>query len=221
MSNLTVVDCDSGFTSKEDFLAWKKLHNVPDTFAVHTGRDTGYGVHLYFSGAVPTMAFEMGPVVGELRGTGAYVVGPGCIHPTGNRYEVIDDSSVASLPEGLMEYAKLHAKTKGEFKPKSQGGDLIKAGNRWIHLQSKAGKFRNDGLDEDGIYSALKNFCINNCEDGENYPDEKIKALAAAASTVFDVAESAPVLFFGDSKKIDVNITELPADAIDGDWIEI
>lgn len=219
MSNLTVVDCDSGFTCKEDYLAWKKTHNVPDTFTVHTGRAEGYGVHMYFSGAVPTMAFEMGPVVGELRGQGAYVVGPGCIHPSGNLYEVINDASVAPLPEGLMEYASLHAKTKSDFKPKSQGGDLIKAGNRWIHLQSTAGKLRNLGLGEESIYAALKEFCVKNCEDGENYPDDKIKALAAAADKIFDVAESAPVVFFGDSKKIDVNLTELPADAIDGDWI--
>jgi hypothetical protein len=218
-SNLTVVDCDSGFTSKAEFLAWKKTHNVPDTFTVHTGRDTGYGVHMYFSGAVPTMAFEMGPVVGELRGVGAYVIGPGCIHPSGNYYEIIDDSQVASLPEGLVAYAKMHAKTKGEFKPKSQGGDLIKEGNRWIHLQSTAGKLRNMGLSKDAIYASLKDWCANNCEDGANYPDEKIQALAEAADKVFDVAEAAPVVFFGDSKKIDVNITELPEDAVDGDWI--
>jgi hypothetical protein len=219
MSNLTVVDCDSGFQTKDDFLAWKQKHNVPDTFTVHTGRAEGYGVHMYFSGAVQTMAFEMGPVVGELRGQGAYVVGAGCIHPSGNKYEVIDDSPVTSLPEGLMEYAALHAKTKGEFKPQSQGGDLIKSGNRWIHLQSTAGKLRNLGLGADAIYTALKDFAAKNCEDGENYPDEKIKALAEAAEKVFDVAEAAPVVFFGDSKKIDVNITELPEDAIDGDWI--
>jgi hypothetical protein len=219
MSNLTVVDCDSGFNSKEDFLAWKKTHNVPDTFTVHTGRAEGYGVHMYFSGAVPTMAFEMGKVVGELRGHGAYVIGANCIHPSGNIYEVINDCSVAPLPEGLMEYASMHAKTKGDFKPKSQGGDLIKAGNRWIHLQSNAGKLRNMGLGEEAIYVALKDFAAKNCEDGENYPDEKIKALAAAAEKVFDAAEIAPVVYFGGDKKVDVNITELPDDAIDGDWL--
>lgn len=218
-SNLTVVDCDSGFSCKEDFLAWKKQHNVPATFTVHTGRAEGYGVHMYFSGAVPTMAFEMGPVVGELRGIGAYVVGPDCIHPSGNMYEIIDDSSVAALPDGLAEYAKLHQKTKGDFKPVSQGGDTIKAGNRWIHLQSMAGKFRNMDMSEELIYSALKEWCAKNCEDGENYPDDKIKALSLAAATVFDVAEAAPVVFFGDQKKIDVNITELPQEAIEGDWL--
>jgi hypothetical protein len=75
-SNLTVVDCDKGFNCKEDFLKWKKTHNVPDTFTIHTGRAEGYGVHMYFSGAVPTMVLDMGDVVGELRGIGAYVIGP-------------------------------------------------------------------------------------------------------------------------------------------------
>jgi hypothetical protein len=219
-SNLTVVDCDKGFNCKEDFLKWKKTHNVPDTFTIHTGRAEGYGVHMYFSGAVPTMVLDMGDVVGELRGIGAYVIGPGSIHPSGNRYEIIDVSDVVPLPEGLVEFAKLHQKTK-DFEHKSSGEpeELIKAGNRWIHLQSMAGKFRNMGLSQNLIYEALKDWCTTHCEDGANYPDEKIQALALAASTVFDVMEESPVVFFGDSKKIDVTTQEIDTEAIDGDWI--
>jgi len=216
-SNLTVVDCDHGLTNHEEFLAWKKAHNLPDTFTVLSGGD-GYRPHMYYSGAVPTCKFQIGDVSGDLKGMGGYVVGPGSIHPSGKKYEIIDDASVAPLPDGLLDFAKTTAKTS-DFKPKSDGGELIAAGNRWYHLRSAAGKLRNLGLDEDTIYASLKNFALNNCEDGANYPDEHIRKLAQAAVTVFDAAEPAPIVFFGEQKKIDVNITELPDDAIEGDWL--
>jgi hypothetical protein len=219
-SNLTVVDCDYGLNNLEEFEAWRIKHGFPETFTVISGR-AGFGAHMYYSGAVPTCGFEIGGVTGELKGIGGYVVGAGCIHPdTGNRYKLLKDVEVASLPEGLMTLAKSKTKEKLEYKPKAQGGALIAAGNRWIHLQSKAGTFRNAGLDEEGIYLALKNFAENNCEDGANYPDEKIRSLAKAAVGVFEATESAPVVFFGDdTKKLNIGIDELSEYAAEGDWI--
>ena len=40
--------------------------------------------------------------LGEVQSTGFFAVGPGCLHKNGNRYEIIDDSPVATL-----EYEKL------------------------------------------------------------------------------------------------------------------
>src|ERR1019366_8383251 len=108
---------------------------------------------------------------------------------------------------------------KLEYTPKSAGGELIPAGSRWIHCQSMAGKLRNMGMDRDGIYAGLKNFLKNNCEDGENYPDDKIQNLADAAVTKFDAAELTPVITFGGSNKnIDNSIANLPAELLEGDW---
>ena len=175
---------------------------------------------IYYSGAVKTCGFDIGGVTGELKGIGGYVVGPGSIHPSGKKYSILKDVPVAPLPEGLVVLAKAQTKDKLEYTPKAAGGTLIAAGNRWIHLQSKAGTFRNAGLDEEGIYQALKNFAENNCEDGANYPDDKIRSLAQAATHVFDAQESAPVVFFGDdATKITVAKEELPVEAVDGDWI--
>jgi hypothetical protein len=56
--------------------------------------------------------------------------------------------------------------------------ELIPVGNRWAYLQSKAGTLHNAGLDRDDIYKALKNFAANCVEDGANYPDDKLQALA-------------------------------------------
>jgi hypothetical protein len=48
-----------------------------------------------------------------------------------------------------------------------------------------AGKFRNMGLNETGIYEGLKDFATTKCEN-PNYDDAKIRVLAHAASATFD-----------------------------------
>jgi hypothetical protein len=215
-SNITVVDVDHGVNSIEDFEKWRTDHGFPETFTVISGRD-GFGAHLYYSGAVATTGFDIGGVTGELKGHGGYVVGPGSVHPSGKKYSIYKDIAIVPLPDGVRSLAK--EKKSANYTPVKDGGKLIAAGNRWLHLQSASGKFRNAGLDEEGIYAALKNFAINNCEDGDNYPDEKIREIANAAFNKFEATEAAPIVFFGGSSKIDVNITELPQTAVDGDWI--
>ena len=223
-TGLTVVDLDTGINNYEEFIAWRDAHNIPPTLTVRTGRRfnkvTGapeYGVQMYFSGAVPTHPLNIDGVVGDLKGIGGYVCGAGSIHPdSGEKYEIIIDVDVVPLPDGL----KSIAKPKLDFKPKAEGGDLIPAGNRWVHCQSVAGKLRNAGLDRDGIYTALRNFLKNNCEDGENYPDDKIQNLADAAFNKFDATESAPIINVGGAdKKINNSIDSLDKSVIAGDWI--
>ena len=217
-SNLTVVDCDHGLENAEQFEAWKIEHKIPETFTVISGRE-GFGAHMYFSGAVPTVGFQIGGVTGELKGLGGYVVGPGSIHPSGKKYTIYNDVTIAPLPPGLCTLAAEKAK-KTEFKPKVEGGELIPAGNRWIHLQSKAGTLRNIGLDEDGIYNALRNFAENNCEDGANYPDEKIKEIAHAAFNKFDAMESSPIVMVGSpDPEIEEGIPESSPTSVDGDYL--
>ena len=217
-SNITVIDIDHGCKSLDEFEKWRVEHGFPETLTVISGRDAeDIGLHLYYSGAVATTGFDIGGFTGELKGHGGYVVGPGSMHPSGKKYTIYKDINIAPLPEGIRALSK--EKKSANYTPVQEGGKLIAAGNRWIHLQSASGKFRNAGLDEGGIYAALKNFAANNCEDGENYPDEKILEIAHAAFNKFDASEASPVVFFGDAKKIDVNITELPDKAVDGDWI--
>lgn len=218
-SNITVVDVDHGISNIEEFQAWKKEHGIPDTFTVMSGRE-GFGAHMYFTGAVPTVGFKIGNVTGELKGLGGYVVGAGSIHPSGKKYVIIDDSDMVPLPPGLVTFAKeKNAAPLDIEKTKSEHGGLIPAGNRWKHLESVAGKLRNAFLDEDGIYAALKNFAAVNCEDGANYDDQKIREIAHAAVTKFQAAASTTVVFFGDTKKIDTTIKDIPSIALEGDWI--
>lgn len=226
-SGLAVIDIDTGVNSFEEFIAWRDAHNIPPTLTVRTGRRknkvTGapeYGVQMYFVGTVPTTKLNIEGVVGDIKGEGGYVCGAGSIHPdSGEKYEIVIDTDIASLPDGF----KAMAKQKLEFVSKTDGGDLIPAGNRWIHCQSFVGKMRNAGLDRDGILAALGNFLINNCEDGESYwknEPAKWEALADAAFNKFDAAESAPLINVGGAdKKIDNKIESLNADVLSGDWI--
>ena len=219
-SNITFVDCDKGLNSVEEFEAWRIKNGFPETLTVVSGR-MGFGCHMYYSGAVKTTPYTIDGVVGELRGHGAYVVGPGSIHPSGKKYYILKDVPIVPLPAGLLDMVEKKAKVPLDVnKTKAENGGLIPAGNRWIHLESMAGRFRNAQLDEDGIYDALKNFAKVNCEDGENYPDEKIREIAHAAFNKFDATEPTGLVHFGNMKdKVKTNIGEIHTDALENDWI--
>jgi hypothetical protein len=217
-SNLAIVDCDHGLADEEALYAWMKKNNLPETFIVRSGRDPEAGFHLYYSGAVPTCGFQIDGVTGEIKSIGGYVVGPGSIHPSGKPYTIVKDVPIAPLPESLITLAA-EKQNKLDFKPAAETGKLIPEGNRWAHLQSKAGTFRNAGLSRDGIYNALKDFAANQCEDGENYPDEKIQALADAAVAVFEPMEQTGIVIVGEDKPVDMGVRTTPDDAVFGDWI--
>jgi hypothetical protein len=83
------------------------LDKLPRTFTVRTG---GGGTHRYYF--CPTFEKKItfyDPVLkdpehpdnqlhlGEIQWKGQQVVGPGSIHPNGNRYEVIDDTEIATI----------------------------------------------------------------------------------------------------------------------------
>lgn len=95
--------CRGGFLGVIDpdnleAIAWAE-RNVPDTNAIVT---TGRGVHLYFrlAGRVPKFLHRDGLTI-ELRNEGQYVVGPGSIHPSGRRYDVVGlwPSTFAEIPQ--------------------------------------------------------------------------------------------------------------------------
>lgn len=217
-SNITIIDVDKGIPNYAALRAWMETQGLPETFIVQSGR-AGFGAHLYYSGAVPTTPYDMDGVVGELRGNGAYVVGPGSIHPDGNRYNIVCDVNIVPLPEKFVKMAMDKKKSMADFKPGQ--GNLIPEGNRWAHLQQKAGVLKNLGLGYEGIYSALKNFCELNCENGANYPDDKIQALAEwASSDACDAVEQTGIVTIGSpDPEADEGIPNIPLATIEGDYI--
>lgn len=217
-SNITIIDVDKGIPNYAALRAWMEAQGLPETFIVQSGR-AGFGAHLYYSGAVPTTPYDMDGVVGELRGNGAYVVGPGSIHPDGNKYNIVCDVNIVPLPEKFVKMAMDKKKSMSDFKPGQ--GNLIPEGNRWAHLQQKAGVLKNLGLSYDGIYAALKNFCELNCENGANYPDEKIQALAEwASSDACDAVEQSGIVTVGTpDPEADEGIPNIPLTTIEGDYV--
>lgn len=81
-----------------------------DTFTVRSG--SGNGIHLYvkcegIADKIPFYEKDADTHIGEFYGSGAnaYVVGPGSVHPYGNRYEVTKNKDLITVtPEQLDEY---------------------------------------------------------------------------------------------------------------------
>ncbi len=81
------------------------IEKLPETFTVRTGRG---GLHFYFICKDlkdkliledPELKDSEGDPfhLGELQALGQQVVGPNSIHPNGNRYEIINDISIATI----------------------------------------------------------------------------------------------------------------------------
>jgi hypothetical protein len=217
-SNICVVDCDKGLTTLEEFEKWRIKNQLPETLTVKSGRE-GLGIHLYYTGAVPTTGFDIDGITGELKSLGGYVVGFGSIHPSGKKYEIIHDLPLAPLPELLKGYAK----EKGKYNfPEAGSKNLIPISTRWRHIQQRAGEFKSLGLrNEEALFNALKDWTADNCEDGENYPEDKIREIAAWAATD-DCEENRSIkATIGSPDPIEdsVGIPEISLDTISGDAV--
>lgn len=84
-----------------------------NTFTVRTGRGGMGGLHVYFRSPgwppekIGLVDPETGEAVGDLRGPGSpfYTVGPGCLHPSGKRYEVVKDAPLTVTDKEVLEKA--------------------------------------------------------------------------------------------------------------------
>jgi hypothetical protein len=113
-SNLVVADFDTA----KPFVSGVPFADDVPTFTVQTGRnpkDGIAGIQKYYRGSCKTrnmytdaagnpIADELSNGVenrkiGEIRSRGAYVIGPGCLHPDGNLYRILNDTELAESPE--------------------------------------------------------------------------------------------------------------------------
>ncbi len=101
-SGLVVVDIDKGLASEKDLRSYMAARDIPQTFAVRTGRRPDFAVQLYYSGdGVPTFNGWMdGTHGGDMRGsTWGHVMAAGCIHPDSKEsYEVLWQVPIAAVP---------------------------------------------------------------------------------------------------------------------------
>ncbi len=97
--NLIILDADS--KEIDD-----KCKLLPTTFKVKTGSPEVYKNHYFF-----ITEEEMKPIrlskekvgdIGDIRSTGQYVVAPGSIHPSGGKYEVVEDNKINKVGEQFL-----------------------------------------------------------------------------------------------------------------------
>jgi hypothetical protein len=102
---LVVIDADDPEV-RETVLA-----SLPQTFTVKTGRASGDGRHFYFlceDLPDPIRLARLGDTkgtIGDVQSTGKQVIGPGSIHPSGNRYEVLESRPLATVTAEQIRFA--------------------------------------------------------------------------------------------------------------------
>ena len=90
--NLRIIDCDKNEFTQEI------LKYIPNTLTILTGNK---GTHFYIlSDYSKNHVFNNEN--GELRSDRYQVVGANCIHPNGNKYQIINDSEIAYIPANKL-----------------------------------------------------------------------------------------------------------------------
>lgn len=123
MAGLIVLDVDD--VERLDELGIIK--NLPKTLTVKTGRG---GLHFYFhcEGQVDKIILEHPELkdlegdplhLGELQASGQQVVGPGSIHPNGNKYEVVNNVPIATISKDRLLEILEPLKLKTDVREKS------------------------------------------------------------------------------------------------------
>jgi Bifunctional DNA primase/polymerase, N-terminal/AAA domain/Primase C terminal 1 (PriCT-1) len=152
-SGKAVLDVDNGLADEAAFYKWREASGLPETYTVRTGRRPGFGVQMYFNGPVPDVGmFTLNGCTGQIKSAGGYVLAAGCLHPSGETYQVLCDAATADTPDVVrnLRTVKREAPTAGG--PISK---IPEGGGRHHALASAAGKLRNLGLDEDALVQAL------------------------------------------------------------------
>jgi hypothetical protein len=154
-SNLAVFDIDHGLNDHEGFVAFTSKMNLPETYAVRTGRRDDYGVQVYFSGAVPDVGdFRIHGCNGQIKSAGGYVMAEACIHPISKeRYERLQGhpDALAPMPDNVRALQSY----KAEVTPGKPMERIPEGAGRHAALTSFAGTVRHRGFDEDAILAQL------------------------------------------------------------------
>lgn len=191
-SNLAVLDIDLGLDGPEDFELWKAAVKLPGTFTVRTGRRTGYGIQMYFEGAVPGVDFELNGCKGQVKSIGGYVMAAESIHPdSGEAYSVYSGTQVALLPDVVraLKTPKRERDATGKMERLGVGD------GRHDALTSIAGRLRNDGLEKDDLAQALVPINTAICLPGCEVPFEDLEHIAESVCR-YDVPPPEPKIVF-------------------------
>ncbi len=145
-----VVDVDTGLACEDDLRAFCVRYDIPETYAVRTGRRPEFRVQLYFDaerGPVESFnGWRVDEYAGDMRGTWGHVMAPGCLHKSGAQYEVLWDKAIAPAPPWVYQLPQHRVRKEREIDPTApisewRNDTLIRA----------LGKHRADGADDAAI----------------------------------------------------------------------
>jgi hypothetical protein len=203
MSGLAVLDIDTGLTSADDYAMLASAFPLPNSYLVRSGRRPGYGVQVYFFGAIPDVrGWEAHGCKGDVKSLGGYVLAAGSVHPSGETYQAYGQPDVlAPTPDAVRSLRSQNYQTGKDAAPVE--------GGRNNYLTSVAGKMRNAGLGAEALELALLQHNADVC--APPLPDDEVKAIAAHVAR-YDVPEVAPVAVLGSS--------DVEADSVDVEMVE-
>ena len=167
-NGLVVIDVDGepGHESLSELLNEFGVAELPETWAVLTGRTNG--IHFYFHCSDPTIGNKGPGRKGiDVRGNGGYVVAPPSLHKLGTRYQwelfhSPDDTALAELPDWLR--ALLAQPARPENRATSTG-TRVQEGNRNEAMFKLASSLRGrQGLSETAIIAAVQAENLARCD---------------------------------------------------------
>ncbi len=178
---LIVLDFDAGhggLDSKNELEA--KYGPLPRTRKHRTGGGGQHWLYRAPNGVVVRNTTGLAGYQGiDTRANGGYIVAPPSLHPSGNRYEVLDDCDITLAPEWLVTLA-----TQRSTAPLPPPGDIgqviIPEGQRNAHLTSLAGSMRHRGMPQVAIEAALLETNATLCQPP--LPEGEVLTIARSVS---------------------------------------
>lgn len=199
MSGLAVLDIDTGLDNEESAMKWLAKHESNPSYAVRSGRRPGYGLQVYFTGAIPDVkGWDLDDCKGDIKSLGGYVLAAGCVHPSGETYQPLIEytQTVRATPDFVRDLKSPNAGTGKDAAPVE--------GGRNNYLTSVGGKLRNSGLGAEALEMALLQHNADVCVPP--LPEDEVRTIAAHVAR-YDVPERPPEVTIGSKPE-----PEAPAD---------
>jgi putative DNA primase/helicase len=154
-----------------------KYGKLPSTFTVRTG---GGGFHFYFSRWTGPKIKSISNALGDeypgldTKGEGGYTVGPGSLHLSGRRYEIINDVTLVDMPEWLEALLISPPGKPGTKKTQSSyaAPEAIPEGVRDDTFVQLATSLANKNIGDVAVLAALRE--VNRTRCSPPYDDGKI-----------------------------------------------
>jgi putative DNA primase/helicase len=152
-----------------------KYGKLPSTFTVRTG---GGGFHFYFSRWTGPKIKSVSNALGDeypgldVKGEGGYTVGPGSLHLSGNRYEIINGGALVDVPEWLETLLVNPPGINGSNSSSFKAPEIINEGTRDTTLTAMATALANKNIGDVAVLAALRE--VNRTRCNPPYDDSKI-----------------------------------------------